>query len=461
MEVLDPGVRNNDGGPDFRHARIRIGKTLFVGEVEIHRGIAEWLQHGHQSDPAYNGVILHVVFDGSPFQFPTVVQSGRTVPVLLLSKFLSDPPEHLETLVQGEPLRETAIKCASVNLNVERTILKSWIEKLARERLELKVRRFEERLRELAHQRIRVAEQRGMYRTADLARMLDPLSGIGKHQLAERGLWDQLLYEGIMDGLGYSKNREPFVRLARSVSLKTVQLLNPNDDCVVTEALLLGVAGLLPQVRNLTEPASRDHVRLLRRHWRSVRSSFPFERLHEAEWQFFPTRPGNFPTLRIAAAAVLIHKILRDDLFRTIVQTVKSTSPPAESISLFIETVTVVTGAFWKSHYHFDAPAAKVLNPLGRSRAADIVANTFIPLSLLYSRIFHDVVTRTNALELYDTFPPLSSNRVLRQMEQQLLRSKLGLTSMRLQQGTIQLWRSYCSELRCAECDVGKIVFKT
>jgi hypothetical protein len=74
--------------------------------------------------------------------------------------------------------------------------------------------------------------------------------------------------------------------------------------------------------------------------------------------------------------------------------------------------------------------------------------------------VFHDAVIRANALELYDAFPPLSSNVVLRRVEQQLLRSKLKLESMRLQQGAIELWRSYCSESRCAECDVGKIVFK-
>lgn len=402
------------------------------------------------------------MYDGSPLQFPTAVQSGRTVPVLILSKFLSDSVEQLEMMAPQNAghCHGTSLKCARFNSSVDVNVLKQWIAKMARERLELKIRRFEERLRELAHQKLYVADQHRSYGTPELEHSADVFSVLIPQQLSDRGLWDQLLYEGIMDGLGYAKNREPFMKLARNASLKIVQTLNPSIDCLTTEALLLGVAGLLPQVRTLTERASREHVRLLRRCWRSIRKEVSCERLHEAEWQFFPTRPVNFPTIRIAAAAAIVQKILADDLFRTVIQIVKSPARINESLLSLIETLIVVPGAFWKSHYHFDAPSVKRLSPLGRSRAYDIVANTVIPISLLYSRIFRDSITRNNTLELYKAFPPLSSNVILRRMEQQLLRSKLDLSSMRLQQGAIQLWHFYCNESRCAECDVGKIVFK-
>lgn len=462
MRIFEPGTHNEDGGPDFRNAKIRIEKTIFTGDVEIHRSVGEWLQHGHQSDAAYNGVILHVVLEGSALQFPTVVQSGRTVPVLLLGPFLLEPLQRLETMAAKDvaPFQDSGLLCANLNSNVEVSILRHWITKLAQERLELKVRRFEERLRELAHQKLQVADQRSIYRSLERNEIPDAHFSLTQQQFSDRGLWDQLLYEGIMDGLGYSKNREPFVRLARRASLKIVQSLNPARDTMVSEALLLGVAGLLPQVRTLREPASREHVRMLRRCWRSIRSKVSCERLHEAEWQFFPTRPVNFPTIRIAAAALLLQKILVGDLFRSIIQIVKHTTPPGTAISSLVETITVSPVTFWKSHYNFDAPSERPMNLMGRSRRSDIIANAFIPLCLLYSRIFHDPVVRKNALDLYDAFPPLSSNNILRLIEQQLLRSKFPLSSMRLQQGAIQLWRSYCREGRCEECDVGKIVFK-
>src|SRR5258707_1379198 len=63
IEVLSPGKPNRNGGPDFRDASIRIGGTLFRGDVELHQHAEEWTTHLHQEDPKYNSVILHVVFD--------------------------------------------------------------------------------------------------------------------------------------------------------------------------------------------------------------------------------------------------------------------------------------------------------------------------------------------------------------------------------------------------------------
>ena len=61
VEVIDPGLHNRNAGPDFFNAKVRIGETVWVGNVEIHTKASDWYQHGHDRDPRYNNVVLHVV----------------------------------------------------------------------------------------------------------------------------------------------------------------------------------------------------------------------------------------------------------------------------------------------------------------------------------------------------------------------------------------------------------------
>jgi hypothetical protein len=46
-------------------------------------------------------------------------------------------------------------------------------------------------------------------------------------------------------------------------------------------------------------------------------------------------------------------------------------------------------------------------------------------------------------------------------MQQQLLKGRLALDSPGRQQAAIQLYKFYCTEGRCHECDIGKLVFST
>ena len=58
---LIPGEYNRDSGPDFFNARISIAGTVWAGNVEIHTKSSHFDNHGHQNDPAFNNVILHIV----------------------------------------------------------------------------------------------------------------------------------------------------------------------------------------------------------------------------------------------------------------------------------------------------------------------------------------------------------------------------------------------------------------
>ena len=105
LKVFEVGTLNSDGGPDFCDTKIKIEDVTYSGDVEIHRTVFDWLQHQHQEDPRYNKVILHVVLETTRAAPPTLVHSGRQIPVLVLGHFLSDP---IQTIWQKAILDERA-----------------------------------------------------------------------------------------------------------------------------------------------------------------------------------------------------------------------------------------------------------------------------------------------------------------------------------------------------------------
>jgi hypothetical protein len=286
-----------------------------------------------------------------------------------------------------------------------------------------------------------------------------PQKELTQRQLAPREFWDQLLYEGLMECLGYSKNQESFLRLARAVTLQAVRVHRIENNEEALQALLLGAAGLIPKMKTVRDKESRQFVRRLNHEWKAQKTYYRSSVLHPADWQFFPTRPVNFPTLRIAAATPLIRAILCDDLFRRIIENLKTTDKKARAIPSLRELLAIDPLPYWTRHYRFDYPSSKPVHPLGPERTDAAITNVVIPLALLYARIFKDRTVREGALRLFDSMPPAADNCITRLMDKQLLNGRLGLTSVRAQQGVIQLYKFYCGEERCAECDIGALVF--
>jgi hypothetical protein len=225
------------------------------------------------------------------------------------------------------------------------------------------------------------------------------------------------------------------------------------------QALLFGVAGLIPKLNSLKEKESRDYVRRLAREWKVLQPSFHSEILHLADWQFFPTRPSNFPTLRMAAACALINKFFFDDLFRHIIQTIKTNSSEGEKERELIRLFSIETNDFWKHHYNFDEAAPKNVTALGTMRIREIIINAVLPVTLLYARIFKDKTVRECALHVYLSLPATEDNSITRFMEKQLLKGRHPQEHVSHQQAVIQLYKYYCLEGRCPECELGQKLF--
>lgn len=463
--ILSSGTPNTDAGPDFLGARIAIGRIVYRGDVELHVSAEEWLAHKHDRDPHYNSVILHVVLSANPLSPPARTASRRIIPLLVLHPFLDEATYEAWTSA-GENSRTHPLACSDVNDGVPASLISRWIEKLGRERIELKVRRFDERLKQLVDESQHVLCEPYPRYYGNPAEIPAPRRDYVKKDFVNRPLWEQLLYEGILEGLGYAKNQKPFLRLARSMRLQILRRFSL-DDTPTMMALLFGAASLLPSSKTVNDSESRLYLARLKKRWRSLRPSFRGEVLHEGDWLFFRLRPQNFPTARLAALCFLLPKLFGDDAFRALMRLLKDdTLSTRERRNRLHELFSFTADGYWQNHYHFaprrhgaqseGSASAQPVIALGVSRINDIIVNTIVPIGLLYARVFRDAAVARHARSLLSSLPPLQDNAQTQVIRRDLIKEKVDLRTALQHQGAMQLYRCFCSPLRCAECSIGQ-----
>lgn len=187
LEVLDPGRWNLQEGPDFKGARLRIGGRELRGDVEIHFNAKDWLQHGHQKDANFNGVVLHVVLypvDADAGSVHTL--AGAQPETLVLLPLLE---RDLESYAMDEALRD-----------MEQVDDLEWmVEFLALPRADRQERLAQEALLRW-QQKLNFARQR-----------------LGHAE------WSQVCHQMCLEVLGYSRNRAVMARIALKYSLRDFQ----------------------------------------------------------------------------------------------------------------------------------------------------------------------------------------------------------------------------------------------
>ncbi len=471
VRILNAGLLHRGSGPDFRNATIKIGETTFSGNIEFHRTFDDWKSHNHHTDPNYNSVILHVVLHGSAQA--TETHSKRTIPTLILEPFLLTTIEKLSDQLSREEFssKKNEIKCSKLNDTVESGLLKDWIRSLYRERLQEKVLRLHERLCDIiiTQQHI-IGEPHPRYNEV-VDDIPLPNANIDKHLFKQKIAWEQLLYEEVMDGLGYSNNREPMKKLAENISLIQLHSLchsresgNPVSielSATQIEAILFMASGLLPSLNEINDQDSKVHIHSLHSAWSELPKKIPLSQIDHLEWIFSPTRPSNFPTIRIAAASAFLQKLLYQSLIQSIITLVSGKySSPHSKIEQLVKLFDAGDHPFWNYHYSFTEATHKKHALLGESRTNDIIVNTIVPFVCLYAKVFGKGDIFEHCLNIAVELPLLEDNSILRTMSKQLIKDKLKIEFAYQQQGLIQLHKRYCLVERCGECEVGKIVFK-
>lgn len=259
VEVIDPGLHNHDQGPDFFNAKIRLGGTLWAGNIEMHLRSSDWYRHGHDSDPSYNSVILHVVgeVDGEARTL-----EGKTLPQVRL-----DIPEHIRTNYEVLCRTEDYPRCHRIIPSLPLLKVHQWMDAL-----------LVERLKERSERITMLAERLG-------------------------GDWERATFVTLSRSFGFGLNGDAFERWAMRIPLSAAG--KHRDDLFQIESLFLGMAGLIDEVE---KQRSGSEVRLLRQEFRFLEHKFSLtDTMQKADWCYMRTRPHNFPHIRILQIAGLYH----------------------------------------------------------------------------------------------------------------------------------------------------------
>lgn len=396
IEVINPGTHNTHAGADFTDAKIKIGGTLWVGNIEIHPAADDWFAHGHHTDAGYNNTILHVVY--SPGKKTAQKQNGTTLPVLVLNNAI---PQELLSRYAQLLLQKKSVPCSALISQADKFTIQQTIERAVIERLQQKVQQIETRLQRYNND------------------------------------WEQILFIQLARYLGASVNKDPMQWLAEKILVKT--MAKHAGSLLQIEAMLFGTAGLLHP------PYDDEYARTLQKEFMYLKRLHRIEAMQGTEWKYLRLRPANFPTLRIAQLAALLQT--QNFSFSKILD--------CTSVAEIEKRLQPQVSEYWKTHYRFDKPSKQVRSSLGESMKQVIIINAIVPVLFAYGKYKQNETYCDRALQLLEDCTP-EGNSIIKQWNT----LGISTTNSYQTQGLLQLKNEHCDKFRCLQCGIGLKILK-
>jgi len=404
VRVIYPGRRNDGRGADLKDAVITTGRRQLKGDIEIHVKSSSWWAHGHHRDPAYNRVILHVVYRNDR-EKAAELQSGASAPTLTLCNYIA---------ADSHPAPLPAIPCRNIFYRGDTGFIGRILDE--------------------------AGEQRFLSRAAIFQ---------AEFSAGEAG---QLLYREIMTALGYSKNKKAMAELAGRLPLEKLETALPvkipdSEYLAHCQALLIGTAGLLPSQRGGLFPAyekTEDWEAKLEKLWAESGAKAG---MSAADWCFFKVRPGNHPVRRLAAMSYLLLRYRQKGLQAGLKEALQEV---ADKACYFLEQALLVApDSYWGRYLDLGLAA---LGPapalLGKGRASAIIINVLLPFAYAAGLAGQ----KEKAMLVYRNYNAPAENALVTHMRKQLGISKPFIATARRQQGLIHIYKTFCSQGRRGEC---------
>jgi hypothetical protein len=356
IRVMDPGQHNQDAGPDFFNAKVRIDGTLWAGNVELHINASDWIRHGHSNDRAYDSVILHVVcFNDCEIRRP----DGQVVPAAML-RFPTLMWDRYSAMMKSD----NRIACANHLQAISPLHVAQWTSSLV-----------VEKLRE---------------RASMLQLILKTVNG---H-------WDAMLSAVLFRSFGLPVNTTPFEMLALLVPYPL--LLRNKNNLFALEAMLFGKSGML-----YTSLPEDKYVEGLHREYSRFAAKLGARSVPSHAWKFMRMRPSSFPSLRIAQLASFIKECYPPH------QVVESRPPVQELYNIF----RIRAGDYWNNHFRFGKVSGTNPKFLGRQFINNLIINGIVPYCFLFGKMNDKHAFCDYAIQLLEQLPP-ENNTVLRSWRQ-------------------------------------------
>ena len=396
VSIVRSGTQNFDSGPDFFNGQVRIGQTLWVGNIEIHIRSSDWVKHNHQNDVAYSKIILHVVWEDDQ---PVMQENGQKVPTIELKGLVKKSVfEKFEVLQNAK----TWIPCETEIGSVDKFVKIQTIERMLVERLELKSNRLNQIL------------------------------------LLRKNDWEATLYQLLAKYFGFKTNAVPFELLANSTDFNLIRKHRNNENQLL--ALFFGQAGFLhSEFRG-------DFPDKLKKEYSFLASKYDLQALNQSIWKFMRMRPSNFPTVRIAQFVGIFIK--NANLFQAIIE--------ATEVSELQKLFKVETHPYFETHYQFDIPASKKQpKKLGASSVDVLLINVVIPILFNYGKHIADERIKERAIEFLQAIT-WERNSITKKWKE----LGMPISSAFDSQALIQLKNENCSHIKCLTCGIGNAILK-
>ena len=345
IEVIDTGMLNSNAGPDFFNAKIKVDNKIWAGNIEIHKYSSDWKKHNHQTDPAYNSIILHVA---EQIDCDVYTQEGRKVPQVQIGI-----PDTITSNYSNLLSSSFMIPCSQKLINIPKIHLNPWLYALLAERLERK--------------------------TDDIYKMLDKFNNS----------WDETFYVLLARNFGFGLNSEIFERLALSLPYFYIQ--KHSDNIFQVEALLFGQAGLLED-----EMILDDYYLQLKKEYRFLQKKYTLKNLDGYLFKSLRVRPQGFPQVRIAQLASILKESKR--LFSKVLE-----KEDENLLRLFFH---VNASEYWQTHYTFDKASKKRTKFPGDASINTILINTVAPILFAYGKKNNIEKYCTRALRILEDLKP-------------------------------------------------------